>query len=85
MLNVSLYVTWSPSCGARDVFCRLRFFVAEWDGVVRGLCVVTSLAVVMSCSMPSFQLAQALLMSRRAAGVRGMSVSGEGRGTVATC
>ena len=82
MLNVSIYVTRSLSVFACAVCLHLRFFKPHCDSCVRGLCVVTSFVVVMSCSIPSFQLAHALLMCRRVSGVRGMRVSSVGCGTV---
>ena len=47
-----------------------------------GLRTVTSLDVVISCSMPLFQLIQAWLMRCRAVGVRGISSSADGFGVL---
>ena len=79
VVNVSRYVTVSSSgfSGGGFVigFALGLGRVPERDGPVRGLCIVTSLDVLIICSMPSFQLVQALLMRRRASGVRGIKVT----------
>ena len=62
VINVVRYVTRSIPCGGRHArfVCRLVVGV-EGLGWLR---LVTSLTVVIICSMPSCQLAHALLMSR---------------------
>ena len=85
--NVSRCVT-----GLSSVFDGVSFLIGfalslvrvpGRDGPVRGLCIVTNLDVLIICLIPSFQLVHALLMKRRALGVRGIRVSSIGGGIVA--
>ena len=78
VLNVSRYVTRSVPFGVRRA--RFVFRLVEGVEVVRGVHLVINLAVVISCSMPFCQLVHALLMRRRAVGVRGISSASCGLG-----
>ena len=57
----------------------------EGGGCMSGVCLVASFDVRMSCSIPSFQLAHALLIRRLASGVRGISVFLFDSDTVVLC
>ena len=59
---------------------RFVFRLVEGVEVVRGVHLVINLAVVISCSMPFCLLVHALLMRRRAVGVRGISSASCGLG-----
>ena len=75
LLKVSRYVTLLSPCPGRSVVFPFRVCLPERARYCRGLCVVTSFDVRMSCSIPRVQLAHALLIRRLVVGVRGMSVS----------
>ena len=78
VLNMARYVTRVDPCGGRHA-CFV-FLLMVGFACVRGVCLVTNLAVVIICSMPICQLAHALLMRRHAVVVRGVSSASCGLG-----
>lgn len=80
ILNVSQYMMRSVSRWFRCA--RLDWRLVEVCLFGFGVRIVTSLAVVIICSMPRYQMALALLMRRRAAGVHGIRSSSFGGGVV---